>query len=166
MPIVKGNGFMLKKNKCLDLDRVFKKLLEDECIGSQSDFVEHLTQQGFEHINQSKISRMLTSYGAVRKRNARMEMVYSLPAERGVPTAKTTLKSSVLSVEYNQWMVVIHTVPGAAPLIARLLDSCGRNDGILGTVAGDDTIFTVPVMDTEINDIYQSVMQILNSDDN
>ena len=156
---------MLKKNKALDLDRVFKKLLADECIGSQSDFVEHLTQQGFEHINQSKISRMLTSYGAVRKRNARMEMVYCLPAERGVPTPKTTLKSSVLSVEYNQWMVVIHTVPGAAPLIARLLDSCGRNDGILGTVAGDDTIFTVPVINAEIKDIYQSVIQILNSED-
>lgn len=156
---------MLKKNKSLDLDKVFKKLLEDECIGSQSEFVERLTQQGFEHINQSKISRMLTSYGAVRKRNARMEMVYCLPAERGVPTAKTTLKSSVLNVEYNHTMVVIHTVPGAAPLIARLLDSCGRTDGILGTVAGDDTIFTVPVLGVEISDIYNSVMQILNSDD-
>lgn len=55
------------------------------------------------------------------------------------------LKSSVLSIETNDWMVVTHTVPGAAPLIARLLDSCGKSEGILGTVAGDDTIFIVPV---------------------
>ncbi len=156
---------MLKKNRLLDLDKVFKKLLEEECIGSQSEFVEHLTNQGFEHINQSKISRMLANYGAVRKRNARMEMVYSLPAERGVPTAKTTLKSSVLSIDYNSWMVVIHTVPGAAPLVARLLDSCGGTDGILGTVAGDDTIFAVPVAGIEIIDVYNSVIKILNSEE-
>ncbi len=154
----------IKNIKHLDLDKAFQQLLREERFGSQAEFVEYLTANGFAHINQSKVSRMLTSYGAVRTRNARMEMVYCLPAERGVPTAKTTLKSSVLSVETNDWMVVAHTVPGAAPLIARLLDSCGKSDGILGTVAGDDTIFVVPVIGINSQQLQQSVIGILNSD--
>ncbi len=155
---------MIKKIKHLDLDKVFQQLLREERFGSQAEFVDYLTRNGFRHINQSKVSRMLTSYGAVRTRNAKMEMVYCLPAERGVPTAKTTLKSSVLSIETNDWMVVTHTVPGAAPLIARLLDSCGKSEGILGTVAGDDTIFIVPVMGVNSHQLQQSVVSILNSD--
>ena len=38
-------------------------------------------------------------------------------------------------------LIVIKTTPGAAQLIARLLDSIGKSEGILGTIAGDDTIF-------------------------
>ncbi|KFD17318.1 arginine pathway regulatory protein [Tatumella ptyseos ATCC 33301] len=155
---------MIKNIKSLELDKVFQQLLRDERFGSQAEFVDYLTRHGFRHINQSKVSRMLARYGAVRTRNARMEMVYCLPVERGIPTARTMLKSSVLSIETNDWMVVTHTVPGAAPLIARLLDSCGKSEGILGTVAGDDTIFIVPVKGVNAYQLQQSVVSILNSD--
>lgn len=155
---------MIKNIKSLELDKVFQQLLKDERFGSQAEFVDYLTRHGFRHINQSKVSRMLARYGAVRTRNARMEMVYCLPVERGIPTARTMLKSSVLSIETNDWMVVTHTVPGAAPLIARLLDSCGKSEGILGTVAGDDTIFIVPVRGVNSYQLQQSVVSILNSD--
>ncbi len=103
-----------------------------------------LQEQGFDNINQSKVSRMLTKFGAVRTRNAKMEMVYCLPAELGVPTTSSPLKNLVLDIDYNDAVVVIHTSPGAAQLIARLLDSLGKAEGILGTIAGDDTIFTTP----------------------
>lgn len=155
---------MMNNIKPSELDKVFQRLLREERFGSQAEFVDYLTRHGFRHINQSKVSRMLTRYGAVRTRNAGMEMVYCLPVERGIPTARTTLKSSVLSIEINDWMVVAHTVPGAAPLIARLLDSCGKPEGILGTVAGDDTIFIVPVRGINSHQLQQSVVSILNTD--
>ena len=87
---------------------------------------------------------MLTKFGAVRTRNAKMEMVYCLPAELGVPTTSSPLKNLELDIDYNDAVVVIHTSPGAAQLIARLLDSLGKAEGILGSIAGDDTIFTTP----------------------
>ena len=87
---------------------------------------------------------MLTKFGAVRTRNAKMEMVYCLPAELGVPTTSSPLKNLVLDIDYNDAVVVIHTSPGAAQLIARLLDSLGKAEGILGSIAGDDTIFHHP----------------------
>jgi len=70
------------------LVQAFKDVLKQEQFGSQADIVEALKNQGFNNISQSKISRMLSKFGAVRTRNARQDMVYCLPAELSVPTAK------------------------------------------------------------------------------
>ncbi|SQJ10826.1 arginine repressor [Salmonella enterica subsp. enterica serovar Heidelberg] len=77
-----------------ELVRAFKALLKEEKFSSQGEIVLALQDQGFENINQSKVSRMLTKFGAVRTRNAKMEMVYCLPAELGVPTTSSPLKKS------------------------------------------------------------------------
>lgn len=66
-----------------ELVRAFKALLKEEKFSSQGEIVVALQEQGFDNINQSKVSRMLTKFGAVRTRNAKMEMVYCLPAETG-----------------------------------------------------------------------------------
>lgn len=132
------------------LVNAFKDLLKQEQFGSQGDIVDALKAQGFDNISQSKVSRMLSKFGAVRTRNARQEMVYCLPAELGVPTAKSPLKQLVIDIESNDMMIIVRTSPGAAQLIARLLDSLGKADGVLGTIAGDDTIFIAPTSVAEI----------------
>lgn len=136
------------------LVQAFKDLLKQEQFGSQGDIVDALKDQGFDNISQSKVSRMLSKFGAVRTRNARQDMVYCLPAELGVPTAKSPLKQLVLDIEHNDVMIIIRTSPGAAQLIARLLDSLSKSDGVLGTIAGDDTIFIAP---TSVHDITQTI---------
>lgn len=136
------------------LTRVFKSLLKEERFGSQGDIVEALKAEGFSSINQSKVSRMLTKFGAVRTRNAKMDMVYCLPAELGVPKVSCSLRELVLDIDHNGALIVIHTAPGAAQLIARLLDSLGKPEGILGVVAGDDTIFITPTRTVEPTDLF------------
>lgn len=139
------------------LVNAFKDLLKQEQFGSQGDIVDALKKLGFDNISQSKVSRMLSKFGAVRTRNARQEMVYCLPAELGVPTAKSPLKQLVLDIEHNDVMIILHTSPGAAQLIARLLDSLGKSDGVLGTIAGDDTIFIAPTNVTEIESTVEKL---------
>jgi transcriptional regulator of arginine metabolism len=139
------------------LVQAFKDLLKQEQFSSQADIAEALKSQGFENISQSKVSRMLSKFGAVRTRNARQEMVYCLPAELGMPTAKSPLKQLVLDIEHNDVMVIIRTSPGAAQLIARLLDSLSKSDGVLGTIAGDDTIFIAP---TDVKAIKQTIAKL------
>ncbi len=58
---------------------------------------------------------------------------------------------------------MIRTTPGAAQLIARLLDSIGKADGILGTIAGDDTIFVTPTLDANIADLIKSIRNLFES---
>jgi transcriptional regulator of arginine metabolism len=48
----------------------------------------------------------------------------------------------VVSYDHSENIIVIKTLPGAAQSIASLIDSLS-NPHILGTVAGDDTIFLV-----------------------
>lgn len=152
------NYFMQNDN----LSNVFKDLLAQERFGSQNEIVTALQELGFEHINQSKVSRMLTKFGAVRTRNTRMEMVYCLPNELSVPTTKSPLKNLVLDIDNNDFVVVIKTTPGAAQLIARLLDSIGKADGILGTIAGDDTIFVTPTKDSNVTQLFESVSELFS----
>ncbi|BAJ00754.1 arginine repressor [Shewanella violacea DSS12] len=145
--------------------RPFKSILKEERFGSQSEIVIALQGEGYTNINQSKVSRMLSKFGAVRTRNAKQEMVYCLPAELGVPTAGSPLKNLVLDVDHNQTMIVVRTSPGAAQLIARLLDSIGKPEGILGTIAGDDTIFITPANIDEISRTLDTVKSLFNYTD-
>ncbi|ADO96529.1 Arginine repressor [Haemophilus influenzae R2846] len=146
-----------------NLTRAFKELLNQERFGSQSEIVDALKKQGFTGINQSKISRMLSKFGAVRTRNTKMEMVYCLPNELSVPNTSSPLKNLVLDVDHNAMLIVIKTTPGAAQLIARLLDSIGKSEGILGTIAGDDTIFVTPTNDKPITELLQNIQRLFEN---
>lgn len=143
-----------------DLVNAFKELLKEECYGSQLEIVQALHAQGFTQINQSKVSRMLTKFGAMRIRNAKMQTVYCLPGEISIPTTSSPLKNLVLDIDYNGTAVVIRTSPGAAQLIARLLDSIGKPEGILGTIAGDDTIFSFPTRGSSVRQLYQTIVAL------
>lgn len=155
---------MRTNSKQEDLVKVFKELLTQEKFSSQIEIVTALQEQGFDNINQSKVSRMLTKFGAVRTRNARMEMVYCLPAEISVPTTTSPLKNLVLDIDYNHSMVVIKTSPGAAQLIARLLDSISKSEGILGSIAGDDTIFSTPTKEFTVEHLYEMILELFEQE--
>lgn len=145
------------------LTEAFKALLKEEKFSSQSEIVTALQEMGFEHVNQSKISRMLSKFGAVRTRNPKMEMVYQLPVELSVPTTSSPLKNLVTDIDHNQMLIVVKTSPGAAQLIARLLDSMGKAEGILGTIAGDDTIFITPTLNTPIEMLIDSINDLFET---
>jgi transcriptional regulator of arginine metabolism len=46
-------------------------------------------------------------------------------------------------VATNGALVVVRTAPGSAPAVARAID-LARLPGVLGTLAGDDTVFVAP----------------------
>jgi transcriptional regulator of arginine metabolism len=145
------------------LVKAFREILNTEGYGSQGEIVNALKTLGFDNISQSKVSRMLSKFGAVRTRDARGDMVYCLPPELGMPTAKSPLKQLVLDIVHNNVMVIIRTSPGAAQLIARLLDSLSHTDGVLGTIAGDDTIFIAPSDITKIEELRQRVQDLFDN---
>ncbi|MBY6063843.1 transcriptional regulator ArgR [Pseudidiomarina sediminum] len=146
-----------------DMIDTFKALLKEERYGSQSEIVEAMKGLGFDNVSQSKVSRLLSKYGAVRTRNARQEMVYCLPPELGIPSTRAPLAQLVLDIQHNDVMVIIRTSPGAAQLIARLLDSVGKKEGVLGTIAGDDTIFIAPVKVSDIDFTLQKVTELFEN---
>lgn len=147
------------------LTEAFHGLLKEEAYASQAEIVNALQAQGFHSMNQSKVSRMLSRLGAVRARNSKEEMVYCLPPELTMPSARSSLKQLVLEVEHNEVMIIVRTTPGAAQLIARLLDSVSKKEGVLGTIAGDDTIFIAPVLVSQIQETLKNVCELFENTD-
>lgn len=125
------------------LVEALKELLFSREAQTQDDLSAALIKKGFE-VNQSKISRLLRKMGAIKVENTKGQTVYSLPREPSPPTPKTELKELILDVVANEAMVVIYTSPGSASMVARMLDYAQIDTDILGTVAGDDTIFVAP----------------------
>jgi len=143
------------------LTDAFKRLLKEQCYGSQGQLAQALLEKGFTSISQAKISRLLSKLGAVKIRNTNNEMIYILPEELNIPKSKQSIESVVLSVKHNGMQIILKTGIGGAPLISRMLDSMGESAGILGTLAGDDTIFIAPVSVDDIDNITQSIRDLL-----
>lgn len=139
-----------------------KDLLTEGIVGTQEEVCQKLAELGHGDVNQSKISRMLRqTIGAVKGYNQHGEVVYRLPKEPAPPNKKATLGSLILRVDKNEAMIIIHTSPGAASVVARLLDYCESESRILGTVAGDDTILVLPKTVDEIKLVFDEIKQLI-----
>jgi len=150
-----------KKKQESKLIQAFKKLLKEQCYGSQGQLADALAEQGFDNMSQAKISRLLSKLGAVKMRNTNSQIVYILPDELTVPKSKQPIESVILGVKHNGMQIILKTGIGGAPLISRMLDSLGEPVGILGTLAGDDTIFIAPTDIDRIDEITQSIRELL-----
>ena len=126
-----------------DVILAIKDLLLEGSVGTQEEIIHALRERGIS-INQSKVSRLLRRVGAVKISNERGESSYSLHREPLPPSTESSLARLIVDVVANETMIVIHTNPGSASLIARLLDYQTQELAILGTVAGDDTLLVVP----------------------
>jgi transcriptional regulator of arginine metabolism len=118
------------------------ELLREGFVGSQEEIVERLAKDGFK-ATQATISRDLDDIGAVR-RHDNGHAVYGLSPRNGPPDGfgRRVFAEVVISIDVSLNLVVLRTFPGAAPTVAGVLDSAAI-DGIIGTVAGDDTVLVV-----------------------
>ena len=97
----------------------------------QSDLVQALAARGFA-VNQGTVSRELTALG-IRKQGG----IYCLPVE-GVSGLAAPIHN--IRVTANGCMAVILTDPAYASVVAQHIDEAAV-PGVLGTIAGDDTVF-------------------------
>jgi len=127
----------------LPLAKTLQNLLKNNtALGTQEELVDNLTQQGYT-VTQSSISRLLRKIGAIKTLNAKGKSIYQLPSTPPEPRSDHTISALVLNIVSNEQLIVIQARPGSASLIASLLDS-QRPGGLIGTVAGDDTILVIP----------------------
>lgn len=127
--------------------RAIARLLDERDIGSQHELVGLLAAAGLP-ATQATVSRDLDEMGAVKlRRNGRVVYALagappgSLPGPGG-DALRRLLADSVGDLESSGNLVVVHTPPGFAAMVASAIDRAGV-EGIAGTVAGDDTILVV-----------------------
>lgn len=149
-----------EKTNSQTLLEAIKTLLMERKANTQEEICLELGKQGYE-TNQSKISRLLRKIGAIKVINAQGQTVYSLPREPSPPSMKTQIRNLILEVVSNETMVVIFTSPGSASMVARILDYEIISSQILGTIAGDDTIFVAPKSIKDIRKLHEEISSLL-----
>ena len=112
------------------------RLISERALGTQQDVVAALSDVGVE-VAQATVSRDLAELGVLKVGNRYL----ALPHEPGA-AGIVVLPSFVLNVTSAQNMVVVHTRDGTAGAVANVLDRV-RGLKMLGTVAGQDTVFAV-----------------------
>ncbi len=123
------------------------RFLADRAITGQDQLVELLFAEGIS-ATQATVSRDLEEIGAVRVRVPGSEgLVYvlaELPRDQLAPPdhLRRVLGEWVVELGASGNLVVLRTPPGSAHVVASALDR-GNLDGVLGTVAGDDTVIIV-----------------------
>lgn len=113
---------------------LIRDVLLSERVQSQEELLQRLEERGVPS-TQPVLSRDLRALGAVKREGAYVLL------ERERVTPLETLQSLLRSADTaGPNLVVVRCEPGAASAVARALEAEGPA-GMLGTVAGDDTIF-------------------------
>ena len=144
-----GNGEVVMSTK-QQRQQIISRLIAQEDIANQPQLQELLREQGIE-ATQATISRDLEELGAIKIRVAGGDTVYAIaeyaPA-RIAPSdqLRRVMAEWVAEVSSSGNLVVVRTPPGCAHVVASALDRSGLV-GLLGTVAGDDTILCIATED-------------------
>jgi transcriptional regulator of arginine metabolism len=125
------------------------KLITGGQIGRQEELAEILEKKGFS-VTQSSVSRDLLELGIVK-----VGGFYALPQK-----PKTAMVFGLVSLEIaGDNLVVAKTEAGLASACAVRIDSA-QIDEIVGTIAGDDTIFIAVRGQKEQKTVLKKVWEI------
>ena len=126
------------------------ELITRRAVRSQGELLTLLDAEGI-GTTQATLSRDLDELGAVKLRGADGgKPVYVIPEDgspvRGVEGGTTRLAKMLgellVSADASGNLAVLRTPPGAAHYLASALDRAALHE-VVGTIAGDDTIFLV-----------------------
>jgi transcriptional regulator of arginine metabolism len=133
-------------------------LLGRHKVRSQSALADLLAAEGFS-VTQATLSRDLDELGAMRIRDGDGALIYALRSEGGDGAPRPAADSGALearlrrllgellvTAEGSANLVVLRTPPGAAQFLASALDHADRHgvtSGVMGTIAGDDTVLVI-----------------------
>lgn len=149
-----------RHNKILDIISKYK-------IETQEDITEKLRQQGI-NVTQATVSRDIKELKLVKVASDDGRYIYSAPAKVDAPIINRlnrVFKESVISVDFASNIIVLKTLPGMAQAAASALDALHLNY-VLGSIAGDDTIFTVLRSEEKAYEFVKKINQLLKNDEN
>ena len=133
------------KNNRLEALRM---IISSHELGSQEELLQALKNEGFS-LTQATLSRDLKQLKVAKAASIRGNYVYVLPNDTMYKRVSTphSVKEMMqvpgfLSINFSGNMGVIKTRPGYASSIAYNIDN-NHIEEIIGTIAGDDTIFIV-----------------------
>lgn len=123
-----------------------RRILRTRTVESQESMAEILSAEGWE-VTQATLSRDLKELGVAKLPDGKGGYAYALPEPAETAGSEKHLVQDFLrgfqAMDFSGRFGVIRTLPGHANTVASALDHL-EVEGILATIAGDDTILVVP----------------------
>ena len=121
------------------------EIISNRNVETQEQLLSELQSAGFRStqatisrdIKELRIVKELTSFGTYRYTAVTDELTGTFSGK-----LNTIFRECVTNFDYAQNMIVIHTLPGLASAAASAIDAMNMSV-VLGTIAGDDTVFIV-----------------------
>lgn len=124
---------------------VVKEMIKNNRIDNQDKLLEMLKDEGFS-VTQATLSRDLKMLKVGKISDGWSGYYYALPENDLITESEKSyiqdVRRGILSIEFSGNFGVIKTRAGHANSVAMALDVLGLPE-ILGTLAGDDTIFCI-----------------------
>lgn len=140
------------------------ELIEKQVVETQEELTSLLLAEGFD-TTQATISRDIKELRLVKLASQNGVLRYGVSSQKSDLTYSIRLQNifaeCVVKIDIAQNLVVIKTLPGLGSAAAAAIDSLPENE-IIGTLAGDDTVF-VAMKDVEsAKSFAKSTRKMLN----
>lgn len=121
------------------------EIITNKNVETQEQLLAELQQAGFRStqatisrdIKELRIVKELTSFGTYRYTASNDELGGTFSNK-----LNTIFRECITRFDYSRNIIVIHTLPGLASAAASAIDAMNMSV-VLGTIAGDDTVFIV-----------------------
>ena len=121
------------------------EIISNRNVETQEQLLSELQNAGFRStqatisrdIKELRIVKELTSFGTYRYTAVTDELTGTFSGK-----LNTIFRECITNFDYAQNMIGIHTLPGLASAAASAIDAMNMSV-VLGTIAGDDTVFIV-----------------------
>lgn len=138
--------------------KVIANIIESQKIHTQEELITVLKERGIS-ATQATLSRDIKELGAVKVNDPEGGQYYKI---RIVTTTKSHFSAE--SVEISGQLCVVKVKPGFAPPVSATIDSA-ELPGVMGTIAGDDTVLAMLREDADTAFISSSVKAMFNITD-
>ena len=147
--------------------QMIMKLVSEKCIDTQESLQAELAKKGFS-VTQATVSRDIKELSLIKTIAPDGSYRYSIPAlkksgmQEGGSAVLSFISESVSSVDYAGNTVVVKCHSGMAQAVCAKLDDTGL-DNVVGTLAGDDTIFILMRTESDAQRLLKELNTILYS---
>jgi transcriptional regulator of arginine metabolism len=135
-----------------------KQIIANRTIDTQSELASAMRKEGFK-TTQATLSRDMKELGIAWVYTP-SGAKYMLNPEQEEERLTTLIGMEVEHIESNETVVVVKTLPGRAQGVAEIIDHL-RLPSVLGTLAGDNTVFILPRSIKKIKTTIQALRDVL-----
>jgi transcriptional regulator of arginine metabolism len=133
------------------------EIIRNKKIYTQDELARELAQSGI-HTTQVTLSRDMRDLGLVRT----AEGYRKFASEKTGPDLADVANEYLLDAKIAQNLVVLRTAPGNANALAVAIDKQDL-EGVVGTIAGDDTILVITPDKASAEQFRSSLLQMISA---